>query len=233
MSSESNSLRRYRYSYRVERWHPHSKIVCLVGAGKRVLDIGCASGYLAEKFKYNGCFVAGVEVNPEEAEEAKAYCDMLINADVEQLAESTFADESFDVIVYADILEHLKRPEVALRCQRKWLSRDGFVIVSLPNVAFIGIRLRLLFGQFDYTHFGILDRTHLRFYTLKTARSLLREGGYHITQVEPTGRLSSLWPFRMFPHLCASGFVFKAVPLAGEGGGLQDVTPFVIGEDIP
>lgn len=212
MCSGLSSPSRYPYSYQAESWHPHSKILSLVGAGKNVLDIGCASGYLAEKFKRNDCFVTGIEVNPEEAEGAKSHCGTVITADVEQLAESTFADESFDVIVYADILEHLKQPEVILRGQRRWLSRNGFVIVSLPNVAFIGIRLQLLLGHFDYSDFGILGKTHLRFYTLKTARALLRDSGYHIIKVEPTGRLGCLWPLQMFPSFRASGFVFQAVP---------------------
>ena len=213
MSLRLNSPGKHRYRYRVESWHQHKKIVHLVGAAKKVLDVGCASGYLAERFKANGCFVAGIEVDPEAAEEAKGNCDVVINGDIEQLAESTFAAESFDVIVYADILEHLRHPEVVLGLQRRWLSRNGFVVVSLPNVAFIGIRLRLLLGQLDYADVGILDRTHLRFYTLKTARALLSGSGYYITKIETVGRLGSLWPFRVFPSFCAQGFVFQATPI--------------------
>ncbi len=213
MSLKSNSPGKYSYLYRAESWHQHKRIVHLVGVGKKVLDVGCASGYLAGRFKRNGCFVVGIEVDPEAAEEAKGNCDVVINGDVEQLAQSTFAGESFDVIVYADILEHLRHPEVVLRLQRRWLSRKGFVIVSLPNVAFIGIRLRLLLGQFYYTDVGILDRTHLRFYTLKTARALLSGSGYYITKIETVGRLGSLWPFCVFPSFCAEGFVFQATPI--------------------
>ncbi len=213
MSLRSNSPGKYPYLYRAESWHQHKKIVHLVGAGKRVLDVGCVSGYLAERFKRNGCFVAGIEVDPEAAEGAKGNCDVVINGDIERLAESTFAAESFDVIVYADILEHLRHPEVVLGLQRRWLSRNGFVVVSLPNVAFIGIRLRLLLGQFDYADVGILDRTHLRFYTLKTARALLSDGGYLIRKIEPVGWLGCLWPFRVFPSFSASGFVFQATPI--------------------
>jgi len=213
MSLRINSPGKYRYFCQAESWHPHKRIVHLVGAAKKVLDVGCASGYLAERFKQNGCFVVGIEVDPEDAEEAKGKCDVVITGDIEQLAESTFAGEYFDVIVYADILEHLRHPEVVLRVQRRWLSRNGFVIVSLPNVAFIGIRLRLLLSQFDYADFGILDRTHLRFYTLKTARALLGGGGYYITKIETVGRLGSLWPFCVFPSFCAEGFVFQATPI--------------------
>ena len=130
----------------------------------------------------------------------------------EALPASTFPEGAFDVIVYADILEHMVDPAYVLRAQRRWLSPHGYAIVSIPNVAFAGIRLHLLLGRFDYKDFGILDRTHLRFYTLKTAKTLLGHGGYIPKRMDCTGRLAAMLPTQFAASLCASGFVFQAAP---------------------
>jgi O-antigen biosynthesis protein len=92
----------------------------------------------------------------------------------------------FDRVLLLDILEHLRRPEDLLAECQEVLDRDGQLIVSLPNVANITVRLMLLFGRFSYTERGLLDRTHLRFFTRKTARRLLERSGYKIIRQEAT-----------------------------------------------
>lgn len=212
MTIHKTSYGEYPYSYRAEKWHPHNKILRLVGSNKKVLDIGCAGGYLAEKLKTNGCYVVGIEVKQERAERAKTHCDAILVGDVEKVPKSSFPEGSFDVIVYGDVLEHIRRPDLVLQEQQGWLSRNGYIVVSLPNVAFLPIRLQLLFGHFDYEQFGILDQTHLRFFTLKSARTLLEEAKYRIITTEYTGKLPLYSPFLLFPSLFASGFIFQAVP---------------------
>lgn len=156
--------------------------------------------------------MVGIEIKQERAERAKLHCDAILVGDVEKVLKSSFPEAFFDVIVYADVLEHTTRPDLVLQRQQGWLSRNGYIIVSLPNVAFLAIRLQLLFGHFDYKQFGILDQTHLRFFTLKAARILLKEARYRIISTEYTGRWSLYPPFLLFPSLFASGFVFQAVP---------------------
>ena len=212
MTIYKTSYGEYPYSYRAEKWHPHNKILRLVGSNKKVLDVGCAEGYLAEKLKTKGCHVVGIEVKQELAEKAKLHCDAILVGDVEKVPESSFPKGSFDVIVYADVLEHTTRPDLVLQGQQEWLSPNSYIIVSLPNMAFLTIRLQLFLGHFDYKQFGILDQTHLRFFTLNSARILLTEAQYRVIRTEYTGRLSLYPPFRLFPSLSASGFVFQAVP---------------------
>ncbi|MEE8303427.1 MAG: class I SAM-dependent methyltransferase [Candidatus Tectomicrobia bacterium] len=212
MVVELHSDTQFRYSYQAHRWHPHNKIMHMVGSYKRVLDVGCASGYLAQRFKANGCSVTGIETDPEEAEKARAYCDMVLTADANTVPASAFRDGSFDVIVYADVLEHMEHPDRVLRTQQRWLSSNGYAIVSLPNIAYMAIRLQLLLGQFNYRDFGILDRTHLRFYTLATAKELLHGAQYSVEGFAPVGWPSTIMPSWLFPTVWASGFVFQALP---------------------
>jgi len=92
----------------------------------------------------------------------------------------------FDRVLLMDVLEHLRRPGQILQQAHGVVKRDGLLIVSLPNVANIFVRLMLLFGRFDYKERGILDRTHLRFFTRRTARRLLEENGYTVVREEYT-----------------------------------------------
>ena len=95
-------------------------------------------------------------------------------------------DAPFDVVVCADVLEHLPRPEELLEQIRGWLAPGGTLLVSLPNVANVTVRAGLLLGRFPYAEKGILDRTHLRFYTRRSARELLERAGFRIRSVDAT-----------------------------------------------
>jgi predicted TPR repeat methyltransferase len=141
-----------------------------------------------------------VEADPSAAEAGKKIYDRWICA---SLAPGISLDRAFDVIVCADVLEHLPRPEELLPTIRGWLTPDGLLLVSLPNIANITSRLSLLAGRFAYADRGILDRTHLRFYTRKTGRRLLEEGGFRIGRIAATAmpaELGAPWlgrfPFR-------------------------------------
>ena len=186
----------------------HTKILELIGKNKKVLDVGCSTGYLAAALKDNGCFVVGIEKDPESAHEARRYCDKLITADLETLQGLDYPAGYFDCLLFADVLEHLRDPARLLGEFRKYLkSPDGLAVVSLPNVARIDIRLKLLFGRFEYTDSGILDRTHVKFFTLASARRLLSDSGYTVEKVFYTGLadrikiLPGLFSFQFLPVL--------------------------------
>jgi SAM-dependent methyltransferase len=98
----------------------------------------------------------------------------------------------FDVVVCADILEHLPSPEELLAAIHKWLKPGGVLLVSLPNVANITVRLSLLLGRFSYAERGILDRTHLRFFTKRTARALLEDAGFRVNRIVPSAMPAEL-----------------------------------------
>lgn len=160
------------------RNNSHTLMVELVGGTKRVLDVGCSTGFLARTLVERGCTVSGLECDPESAEEARPYLTRLVVGDVEQtdLAEA-FGDERFDVIVFGDVLEHLVDPLAVLRSAGRLLADRGSVVASIPNVAHGSVRLALLAGRFDYQPLGLLDSTHLRFFTRSSIEALFRDAG--------------------------------------------------------
>jgi len=91
----------------------------------------------------------------------------------------------YDAVVFSDVLEHLNDAGKVFRQSRDILNKGGKVILSLPNVAYFENRLRVLMGNWDYTDVGILDHTHIRFYTLKTAQYLIADAGLKIVEMEP------------------------------------------------
>ena len=164
-------------------WGAHAKIVQLVGNNKKVLDVGCATGLVARKLKQNGCKVVGIEIDAYQADLAREACDKTIIGDVETMS-LELTPLSFDVILMADVLEHLKEPLETLRKVSQFLSQEGFALIVLPNIAHLYFRFKLLTGQFDYQEKGTLDKTHLRFYTLKTARRLVTDAGFQVELVD-------------------------------------------------
>ncbi len=165
----------------------HTLMLELVGHDREVLDVGCASGYLAEALGKNGCLVSGIEYDPEEAEKARPFLVELAVADlnVVDLADQ-LPDSSFDVIVFGDVLEHLLDPTAVLRSALRLLRPDGSVVISIPNVSHGSVRLSLLQGTWKYTDTGLLDRTHIRFFTLDTLLEMLGSVGLTVTELRST-----------------------------------------------
>lgn len=161
------------------RFGTHRLIAEEIEENGAVLDVGCNKGYL-KTFCKDGVFY-GIDQGEENISEAKknGYAEVfdldLNNFDLLKI------NRKFTTIVFGDILEHLSYPEKVLAYfVDNFLSDGGKVIVSLPNVANISVRINLLFGRFDYADSGILDRTHLHLYTLKTGRELIAKGGLKI-----------------------------------------------------
>lgn len=156
----------------------HAQIVDLVGYNKRVLDVGCASGYLAAVLKDRGCVLYGVEMDPSAAAEGAHHFERVVVGDLETTDLRTeFDGLEFDVVVFGDVLEHLRDPLPPLRQSRALLARGGSVVVSVPNIAHGAVRLALLRGDFTYRELGLLDSTHLRFFTRDSLTELMRRAG--------------------------------------------------------
>src|SRR3954467_9824719 len=161
-----------------DRNNSHTLMVELIGSNRDVLDVGCANGYLGSVLKQRGCTVVGLEIDPAAAEDAKGELDEVIVGSVEDmdLVERLGAGR-FDVVVFGDVLEHLRDPLPTLRQARRLLKPGGYVVISIPNVAHGAVRLSLLRGEFPYRDLGLLDNTHLRFFTRSTVEDLLEGAG--------------------------------------------------------
>jgi 2-polyprenyl-3-methyl-5-hydroxy-6-metoxy-1,4-benzoquinol methylase len=150
--------------------------------GERIFEGGTSTGYLSAAFADAGRIVDGAELDPAAAEAARRVCARVVVGDLEELDIEQLAP-SYRALVFGDTLEHLRDPPALLRRLRPRLDDDGVLVVSIPNVANWAVRLGLLFGRFRYTDRGILDRTHLRFYTARTVVEMLAESGFRVTEM--------------------------------------------------
>jgi glycosyltransferase involved in cell wall biosynthesis len=151
----------------------------------RVLELGCADGRLASELVAAGHTVVGIEKDAHSAARAAERGVAVVTADPETC---DFAElgQQFDVLLAADILEHLRRPEAVLARAARLLGADGEILLAVPNVANVFIRLLILLGRFPYGRRGILDRDHLHFFTLRSALELVRESGWKVRTVTAT-----------------------------------------------
>ncbi len=175
------------YPIKHSKYSSHDYVRSMVGGNREVLDIGCGEGDFAAELKRSGNRITGVDLLPQPAN--TAVFEQYFSADLDDgisAVVKALGDKRFDRVLLLDILEHLRSPDRILTECHTLLDSHGQLIVSLPNIANITIRFMLLFGRFDYTERGILDRTHLRFFTRKTARRFLRENGYEIVQERST-----------------------------------------------
>lgn len=166
-------------------------------APRRVLDLGCFCGGTGRwlKQRFPGCQVVGIEMLAEAAALAAEAYDRVLVGTLEQVdfAQNDLAPGSFDAIVAADVLEHLFNPWQALQRLRPLLAPGGVLYVSLPNVRNLRVLADLARGHFDYAGAGILDVTHVRFFTRKSAVQLLEQTGFVVEDVRmnPDNRLAA------------------------------------------
>ena len=205
-----------------------SLIVARVPPRSRVLEIGCAEGYMSAYLRREKrCAVTAVEVCPQAAEAARKHCERVVVGDVEGTALAEVGG-GYDVVLCADVLEHLRHPGRVLRSLAARLNPRGRALVSVPNVAHWDVRRLILAGRFEYDRSGLLDDTHLRFFTRETAGRLLEGAGLRVVETEFVHRWPGHWKYgafyrrwerplrrltaRHFLGLFGYQFVFTAVP---------------------
>ncbi|HVY29334.1 MAG TPA: class I SAM-dependent methyltransferase [Polyangiaceae bacterium] len=165
--------------------HARPEVLRLVPEGARhVLDVGCGAGALGASIKraFPQAQVRGVELVSSAAEQARGRLDAVSNADA--TAPLPVDWPAPDVLVFADVLEHLVDPWQALQSWRQRAAPGCHLVVSLPNVSHASVVSGLQKGQFRYADEGLLDRTHLRFFTRESAIELVEAAGFHIERFE-------------------------------------------------
>lgn len=196
-----------QYPVKESRYSSHYYLFQFVGSGKRTLDIGCGEGFVSARLADMNHKVTGIDAlaEPKHLNRMEEYlqCDLMqgLGPVLPQLA-----GRSFDWILLMDVLEHLPFPERVLNDCHRLLAAGGQMLVSVPNIANVTVRLMLLFGRFNYTSRGIMDRTHLRFYTRRTARQLVNAAGYEIVREKTT-----VMPLEMVLGIRATNPVMRAL----------------------
>jgi 2-polyprenyl-3-methyl-5-hydroxy-6-metoxy-1,4-benzoquinol methylase len=156
-----------------------------------ILDVGAAQGMLAHSIQDTGFTIDGIEANPEWADMARPLYRNIWACYAEQ---APLEPKSYKLVVCGDVLEHTPDPVGVLKKLIDASADDAKFIISLPNVAHLAIRLMLLFGKFPKMERGILDKTHLQFFTKDTALDMLRQAGLRAEKVSCTGvPLDELW----------------------------------------
>jgi 2-polyprenyl-3-methyl-5-hydroxy-6-metoxy-1,4-benzoquinol methylase len=186
----------------------HTLVVLMVGENKRVLELGCAEGSTTRALQARGCRVTGIEMDPTAAKAAEKFAERMIVDDLDTMDfAAALGQERFDVIVAADVLEHLSDPRRCLRACAQLLSAGGEVVLSIPNIAHADVRLNLLAGHFDYSEWGLLDNTHLRFFTRASLLDFLEDCGFAELEMRrvtrPVGETEIAPPLDRFPDLVA------------------------------
>jgi 2-polyprenyl-3-methyl-5-hydroxy-6-metoxy-1,4-benzoquinol methylase len=200
---------------------PRLALLKLLGAAapQHALEIGCGAGAnLGEiKKRFPNCHTTGVELRGDAALAAthSGQVDTVVHGDVLVAAQVNFAPASFDLVVCSHVLEHFAQPDLVLARVREWLKPNGQLLVALPNVRHVSVLVDLLWrGDFRYQISGVLDHTHLRFYTRKSASRFLSDNGWRIEACHadvdgPKSRRLARWSLGLAEDLAAFAYNFS------------------------
>ena len=191
--NELNSAERYPRKWGTRSSHQLVLSYIGEGDGKRALDIGCARGHLLQELVIRGWNCMGIDSDASDVATCIACGLVALEHDI-----TTGFPESlgkFDLVVLGDVLEHLPDPLRVLQNVRSLLNPGARIIVSVPNVAHLSVRVQILFGRFRYSSRGILDKTHLRFFTRRTTLELITNSGFTVNQITASAvPLELVWP---------------------------------------
>lgn len=196
--------------------HREDLIALLPPDAKRVLDIGCGRGSMAEHLKERGIEVVGVEKNAEYAKEAEKYMKKVIVGDIEMIT-LPFEEGYFDCIVFGDVLEHTVNPWKAVEKCKRYLKDGGCFIASIPNISHYSIIQNLLRGKWEYEDSGLMDKSHLRYFTLDTIKRLFSEAGFEIIDIKyhlrtsRFGRILNRLVFNRLIHLLVEQYLIVSL----------------------
>lgn len=178
---------KYEYTVDLDGDSAPARIVRLVGREKKVLEIGAGPGSISRILREHGsCRVTAIEVDPKAIEKLSRCCDRVYQVDLNDAAWANHigCEGHFDVVLAADVLEHLYNPLDVLTAMRELVNARGCIIVSLPHVGHSAIVACLLAENFEYRDWGLLDRTHIRFFGMKNMQALFDQAGLKIIHAE-------------------------------------------------
>ena len=211
---------RYQKHPHPDRYDRDVLLLGYVGAGKRVLELGCSTGFITRRLLQQDCTVTAVENDLEAAEAAAATGAAVLKRDLNSQDWVSGLKPEFDVVLMGDVLEHLVRPAHVLRQVRPLLRTGGYAVICLPNVAHWLTRSQMAFGRFDYQPTGTLDTTHLRFFTVRSSRQMIESAGFRLLKTHPiiggqmSGHLRPAWQLlaHLRPGLFAYQLLISAAP---------------------
>lgn len=191
-------LNKYSSKFPYSSYSTHKLLAKCIGKERVVLDVGCNEGIIGKLADKSNLFY-GLDINELALEEAKKYYEDVQVLDLNKTLKLQW-DHIFDVIVFADILEHLYNPkELFFYFVTNYLKTSGKIIISLPNIANWKIRLNLLLGRFEYTETGIMDKTHLHFFTFNSAQTFFGSDNIKIIKIlggsRIFGKVIEIFPF--------------------------------------
>ena len=184
--------------------------ICTDLKNKKVLDVGCATGYLGKEFAKRGAEVTGIDIAKAALKKASEVLSFVKLVDLND-GKLPFKDKTFDLIVASEVIEHLFKPSIILKEFKRVLKDDGKLIITTPNLLYWGHRLKFLIGRFGYTEEGPFDVGHIHFYTYQTLTGDLHKSGFRIVKenhVYAKGNIISLLK-NAFPGIFAYQFVIK------------------------
>ncbi|MEZ5615214.1 MAG: class I SAM-dependent methyltransferase [Rhodocyclaceae bacterium] len=182
----NTSNQRHKYEYAVNPDTAAAKVIRLVGADRRVLELGSGPGSITRHLKDNGCRVTALELDGDAIAIVGEFCERVIPCDLNDTEWPRLLSDAgqFSAIVAGDVLEHLYDPWATLQKLKPLLAEDGCVVISLPHVAHSAVVACLLTEDFEYQPWGLLDKTHIRFWGLKNIQKLFDEAGFKIIEVD-------------------------------------------------
>ncbi len=195
----------------------NTELLNICPKAKNVLEFGCGAGRFLGAYKHNfpeaNC--VGFELFDNAAEQAREHCDKVIigNAEDSNLLASNLQETSFDVIIYGDVLEHFLDPWAAMQEHLKYLKPGGTICACIPNVSNWSMIFSLINGDFTYKESGLMDRTHLRFFTFSTIQKMFDEAGMRLEVLQP----------RKFKLKGTEGAMEKIAKIFGKP--LKDISP--------
>lgn len=178
---------KYEYSVDPQAHTAAAKVVRMTGTNRRVLEIGAGPGSITRLLKdHGGCQVTAIELDSDAITKLAPFCDRIYQCDLNDANWPSVlsGEQRFQAVIAADVLEHLNSPVAILEALKTLLDDDGYAVISLPHVGYNGVIACMVQGDFAYGDWGVLDKTHVRFFGIQNIQRLFDDAGYAILEAE-------------------------------------------------